>query len=195
MSHWAAADFDLYWSQTFQNRSWYHVRWTSVPHAGNSHFLRCSFISVRRCKKAQSYWWSSFSLCSTDTIGTALVLLQILFLSGITLVIGPRKVRFQHEKTTTARLVRPIWRSFYILCACKTCLLQTVAFFARRNKLRGTACFMGGILLVFLRYPFWGMLIEMFGFLNLFGWVTSPLHSKNNSGIDVLPSAPATSSL
>lgn len=30
---------------------------------------------------------------------------------------------------------------------------------------------MGGILLVFLRYPFWGMLIEAFGFLNLFGWV------------------------
>ena len=46
---------------------------------------------------------------------------------------------------------------------------QTVAFFARRNKLRGTACFMGGIVLVFLRYPFWGMLIEAFGFLNLFG--------------------------
>ncbi|KAK9895437.1 Got1-domain-containing protein [Cystobasidium minutum MCA 4210] len=65
-----------------------------------------------------------------------LALGDILFLSGITLVIGPRK---------------------------------TVAFFARRNKLRGTACFMGGILLVFLRYPFWGMLIEMFGFLNLFG--------------------------
>ena len=46
---------------------------------------------------------------------------------------------------------------------------QTVAFFARKNKLRGTACFMGGIVLVFLRYPFWGMLIEAFGFLNLFG--------------------------
>ncbi|CAD6565692.1 MAG: Golgi Transport [Cyphobasidiales sp. Tagirdzhanova-0007] len=65
-----------------------------------------------------------------------LALGDILFLAGITLVIGPRK---------------------------------TVAFFARRNKLRGTACFMGGIVLVFLRYPFWGMLIEAFGFLNLFG--------------------------
>ncbi|GAA93930.1 uncharacterized protein L969DRAFT_70068 [Mixia osmundae IAM 14324] len=65
-----------------------------------------------------------------------LALGDILFLSGITLVIGPRK---------------------------------TFAFFARRQKIRGTICFLGGIVLVFCKYPFWGMLIEAFGFLNLFG--------------------------
>jgi len=46
---------------------------------------------------------------------------------------------------------------------------KTFYFFARRNKLRGTACFLGGILLVFLKWPTIGVLVEMFGFLNLFG--------------------------
>merc|ERR1711939_517404 len=65
-----------------------------------------------------------------------LALGNILFLSGLPLIIGIRK-------------------TFY--------------FFARRNKLRGSFCFLGGILLVFIKYPFWGMLIEAIGFLNLFG--------------------------
>lgn len=30
-------------------------------------------------------------------------------------------------------------------------------------------CFLVGIVLVFVKYPFFGMLIETFGFLNLFG--------------------------
>lgn len=46
---------------------------------------------------------------------------------------------------------------------------KTFYFFARRNKLRGSFCFLGGILLVFIKYPFFGMLIEGLGFLNLFG--------------------------
>ncbi|KZV62818.1 Got1-domain-containing protein [Peniophora sp. CONT] len=46
---------------------------------------------------------------------------------------------------------------------------KTFYFFARKNKLRGTACFLGGILLVFLKWPFFGVLLETFGFLNLFG--------------------------
>ena len=62
---------------------------------------------------------------------------QILFVSGLTLIIGPQK-------------------TFY--------------FFARKQKLRGTVCFIGGILLVFFKWPFIGMLIETFGFLNLFGY-------------------------
>lgn len=66
---------------------------------------------------------------------------QILFLGGLFLIIGPQK-------------------TFY--------------FFARKNKLRGTACFLGGILLVFLKWPTIGVLVEMFGFLNLFGCVCAP---------------------
>ncbi|KAF8494656.1 Got1-domain-containing protein [Russula emetica] len=46
---------------------------------------------------------------------------------------------------------------------------KTFYFFARKNKLRGTVCFLGGILLVFFKWPAIGVLVEMFGFLNLFG--------------------------
>ncbi|KAM0745877.1 Got1-domain-containing protein [Meredithblackwellia eburnea MCA 4105] len=46
---------------------------------------------------------------------------------------------------------------------------KTFYFFARRNKLRGTFCFLTGILLVFLKYPFFGIIVESIGFLNLFG--------------------------
>ena len=62
---------------------------------------------------------------------------QILFVSGLTLIIGPHK-------------------TFY--------------FFARKQKIRGTVCFLGGILLVFIKWPFIGMIVETFGFLNLFGY-------------------------
>lgn len=68
--------------------------------------------------------------------GALLALGNLLFLAGLTLIIGPHK-------------------TFY--------------FFARKQKLRGTACFIGGILLVFLKWPFVGFVIETFGFLNLFG--------------------------
>ena len=50
-------------------------------------------------------------------------------------------------------------------------LQKTFYFFARKQKLRGTACFLGGVLLVFFKYPFIGVLVETFGFLNLFGYV------------------------
>ncbi|KAG8751509.1 Golgi Transport [Serendipita sp. 396] len=68
--------------------------------------------------------------------GGLLALGNILFISGLTLIIGPQK-------------------TFY--------------FFARKNKLRGTICFFGGILLVFFKRPLIGMIVETFGFLNLFG--------------------------
>jgi len=73
---------------------------------------------------------------------TICITLQLLFLSGLTLIIGPQK-------------------TFY--------------FFARKQKLRGTLCFLGGILLVFFKYPFIGMIVETFGFLNLFGYLPLPL--------------------
>ncbi|CAG8516731.1 5048_t:CDS:2 [Acaulospora morrowiae] len=68
--------------------------------------------------------------------GGLLAIGNILFLSGITLIIGFNK---------------------------------TLAFFARKNKIRGTLCFFGGFILVFFKWPVLGMFIELFGFLNLFG--------------------------
>ncbi|EJD02746.1 Got1-domain-containing protein [Fomitiporia mediterranea MF3/22] len=46
---------------------------------------------------------------------------------------------------------------------------KTFYFFARKQKLRGTICFFGGVLLVFFKWPFIGVIVETFGFLNLFG--------------------------
>ncbi|KAH8920308.1 Got1-like protein [Atractiella rhizophila] len=45
---------------------------------------------------------------------------------------------------------------------------KAVYFFARKQKLCGTLCFVIGIVLVFRR-PFVGMCVESIGFLNLFG--------------------------
>ncbi|KAF9578980.1 Golgi Transport [Lunasporangiospora selenospora] len=68
--------------------------------------------------------------------GGLLAIGNILFLAGLTLVIGAQK---------------------------------TVYFFARRQKIRGTMCFFGGILLVFIKWPILGVIVELFGFINLFG--------------------------
>jgi len=61
---------------------------------------------------------------------------QLLFLLGITLLIGFKK---------------------------------TLIFFKRPAKLRGTICFLGGISLVLIGWPVVGMVVEVFGILNLFG--------------------------
>eukprot|EP01135_Chromosphaera_perkinsii_P006982 Nk52_evm1s647 gene=Nk52_evmTU1s647 len=48
-------------------------------------------------------------------------------------------------------------------------LQKTMVFFFQKRKLRGTACFLGGIFLVLMGWPFIGMCVEAFGFINLFG--------------------------
>ena len=61
---------------------------------------------------------------------------QILFLVGLTLIIG---------------------------------LQKTAIFFARRQKLKGTAAFAVGIILILLRWPLVGFLVELYGIFVLFG--------------------------
>jgi len=46
---------------------------------------------------------------------------------------------------------------------------QTVVFFGRKAKVRGTICFFLGIILVLCKYAIIGMILEIFGILNLFG--------------------------
>ncbi|KAK6532251.1 Golgi Transport [Arthrobotrys megalospora] len=46
---------------------------------------------------------------------------------------------------------------------------RTFLFFARREKWKGTATFVLGILVIFLKYPLIGFVIECYGILNLFG--------------------------
>ncbi|KAF2644744.1 Got1-domain-containing protein [Massarina eburnea CBS 473.64] len=48
-------------------------------------------------------------------------------------------------------------------------LQKTTAFFARRQKWKGTAAFLAGISLILLRWPFFGFLVELYGILVLFG--------------------------
>lgn len=61
---------------------------------------------------------------------------QILFIIGLTLIIGPQK---------------------------------TFIFFARRQKWKGTAAFLGGVILILLRWPLTGFLVELYGIFVLFG--------------------------
>lgn len=46
---------------------------------------------------------------------------------------------------------------------------KTIVFFTRPQKLRGSLCFVLGLVLIFAKRPFWGFLLEMFGILGLFG--------------------------
>ncbi|KAJ2060315.1 Golgi Transport [Coemansia aciculifera] len=46
---------------------------------------------------------------------------------------------------------------------------KTLFFFTRRDKLRGSIAFFAGFLLVLVKWSILGILIEAFGFLNLFG--------------------------
>ncbi|KAF6233701.1 hypothetical protein HO173_007913 [Letharia columbiana] len=48
-------------------------------------------------------------------------------------------------------------------------LQKTAVFFARRQKLKGTAAFAAGIILIVLRWPLVGFLIELYGIFVLFG--------------------------
>lgn len=46
---------------------------------------------------------------------------------------------------------------------------KTFIFFARKQKLKGTAAFMAGILLILLRWPLVGFCVETYGIVVLFG--------------------------
>ncbi|XP_067323160.1 vesicle transport protein GOT1A isoform X2 [Anolis sagrei] len=47
-------------------------------------------------------------------------------------------------------------------------LRRTFGFFFQKPKLKGTSFFLGGIIIVLLRWPVLGMLLEIYGFINLF---------------------------
>jgi hypothetical protein len=46
---------------------------------------------------------------------------------------------------------------------------KTAVFFARKQKLKGTAAFMAGIALILLRWPLIGFVVELYGIFVLFG--------------------------
>ncbi|KAK7519166.1 vesicle transport protein [Phyllosticta citricarpa] len=48
-------------------------------------------------------------------------------------------------------------------------LQKTLLFFARRQKIAGTASFVAGIVLILLRWPLIGFVVELYGIFVLFG--------------------------
>jgi hypothetical protein len=64
----------------------------------------------------------------------------------------------------------PFTSDFYVPgLACCLGLDKTFAFFAQRDRLKGTTAFLGGIVTVLLGWPIVGMIIELYGFVALFG--------------------------
>ncbi|KAM9613373.1 vesicle transport protein GOT1A [Trichechus inunguis] len=47
-------------------------------------------------------------------------------------------------------------------------LRKTFSFFFQRHKLKGTGFFLGGVVIVLLRWPLLGMFLETYGFFSLF---------------------------
>jgi Got1/Sft2-like family len=46
---------------------------------------------------------------------------------------------------------------------------RTIRFFSRPDRMRGIVAFFGGIVLVFLRWPIFGMIAQFYGMIYLFG--------------------------
>jgi hypothetical protein len=78
--------------------------------------------------------------CTSSSISvtspTQLTHKKILFLIGLTIIIGPQK---------------------------------TALFFARRQKLKGTAAFFAGLFLILMRWALIGFMVELYGIFILFG--------------------------
>ena len=46
---------------------------------------------------------------------------------------------------------------------------KSTRFFVQPDKVKGSSCFFGGILVVLLGWPIVGMILEVYGFIALFG--------------------------
>ncbi|GAB5583638.1 vesicle transport protein GOT1A isoform X2 [Prionailurus iriomotensis] len=60
-------------------------------------------------------------------------------------------------------------------------LRKTFSFFFQRHKLKGTSFFLGGVVIVLLRWPLLGMFLETYGFLSLF-----KSHTKYAEDLDLI---------
>ncbi|XP_032949858.1 vesicle transport protein GOT1A isoform X2 [Rhinolophus ferrumequinum] len=57
---------------------------------------------------------------------------------------------------------------FFILFGVLLYFDSVLLAFGNRHKLKGTSFFLGGVVIVLLRWPLLGMLLETYGFFNLF---------------------------
>lgn len=97
-----------------------------------------------------------FAMSDTKKIGTGLLFLGVLFLFlGVMLF-------FDRGLLALGNIL------FLTGFAFLSGPMRTYEFFMRRKMWRGSACFLGGIMLVMLGYVITGMALEVWGFLNLF---------------------------
>eukprot|EP00540_Astrosyne_radiata_P002959 CAMPEP_0116832482 /NCGR_PEP_ID=MMETSP0418-20121206/5917_1 /TAXON_ID=1158023 /ORGANISM="Astrosyne radiata, Strain 13vi08-1A" /LENGTH=96 /DNA_ID=CAMNT_0004461849 /DNA_START=369 /DNA_END=659 /DNA_ORIENTATION=+ len=64
---------------------------------------------------------------------------------------------------------------------------RTVRFFSRRDRMRGILSFFGGIVLVMMRWPILGMILQLYGLIYLFGQFF-PILSQSIKDVPVLGS-------
>ena len=102
-------------------------------------FNHCSIYNNPTDQRQTGWPWATYAHPQhppTPEPYHSLNLPQILFLAGITLLLGVQR---------------------------------TFLFFARRQKIKGTAAFVAGIILILLRWPLIGFLVEIYGIFILFG--------------------------
>lgn len=98
-----------------------------------------------------------FSVSNDTKIGGALVFLGALFMFlGVVLF-------FDRALMTLGNIM------FLVGFAFLSGPSRTFQFFTARSRLRGTVAFFLGVVLILMGWTFTGMIIECFGFLNLFG--------------------------
>lgn len=99
-------------------------------------FISCSIHNKPTDQRQTGWPWETYAHLGTTPELNHSHMPQILFLAGITLLLGVQR---------------------------------TFLFFARRQKIKGTAAFVAGIILILLRWPLIGFLVEIYGIFILFG--------------------------
>ena len=62
---------------------------------------------------------------------------------------------------------------------------RTVRFFSRRDRIRGIISFFGGIFLVMVRWPIFGMILQFYGLVYLFGQFF-PIAAESMKGTPII---------
>lgn len=95
-------------------------------------------LAIGNVRVALAYVFCIVEQCALLHRPKLIVSIQILFISGLACVIGPKR---------------------------------TLSFFFQRHKIKATASFLGGIIVVLMGWPIVGMIIETYGFVLLFRYL------------------------
>jgi Got1/Sft2-like family len=97
-----------------------------------------------------------------------LALGDILFLTGLTMTIGMCTIL--HVAANSITYFCCIGCSLWLFLPTRSSgVSRTVRFFSRRDRIRGIVSFFFGIFLVMIRWPIFGMILQLYGLVYLFG--------------------------